>query len=223
MSEIVYLSNVRLSFPKLIEAEGNKDFPNAPKKFGCDLILAPNDPQFAKFMAEIGKCAAEKWKEHANNVLQMIGNDKRLRCWGNGTEKIKKDTFKPYDGYEGMAYISASSDEDRPPQIVGLDGAPIDNANTMQRNAAARKLYGGCFVNAAVRPWAQDNQYGRGMRCQLIAIQFAKDGDAFGEGNADVSGMFGAVQSPQPGAFPPNHQWNGAQQAPQPTKMPWEQ
>lgn len=207
MAENIYLSDVVLSFPKLVEASTNSDFPNSPKKFSVDVILPPNHLGFSQFMGEVGKVAVEKWKENASNVLTVIQNDRRLRCFGNGAEKIKKDTFQPYEGYAGNVYISASSNEDRPPQIVGPDGKPCDNANTMQRTAMARKLYGGCRVNVAVRPWAQDNQFGRGMRCELIAVQFLADGTPFGEAPANVEGMFGTVQTVPPlapaGDIPP--------------------
>ena len=59
-----------------------------------------------------------------------------------------------------------------------------------------RKMYGGCRVNAAVKPWVQANSYGNGIRCDLVAIQFCRDDEAFGEGNVDASGMFGAVSNP---------------------------
>jgi hypothetical protein len=203
MAETIYLTNVRMSFPKLVEAAAMKDYPAAGKKWGADLILDPNDPNFTKFMSEVGKMAAEKWGANADTVLQMVQSDKRNRCFGNGAEKVNKK-FEPYVGYPGMVYISASANEDRPPQIVRpSDGVAIDNLNTLERTAAARKLYGGCYVNAAVRPWAQDNQFGRAIRCELIAIQFLRDGDSFGEGSADVSGMFGAVPEAAAPAFPP--------------------
>ena len=230
MAEVQYLSKVRLSFPKLIEAEAAKDTPNSAKKFGADLILSPNDPQYAKFMGEVGAVATEKWKEHAGNVLQLIQNDRRLRCYGMGAEKIDKKTFKPYVGYEGMAYISASSNEDRPPQMIMPNGDVCDNANTLQRQALARKLYGGCYANVAIRVWPQDNQFGRAIRCELIAVQFAEDGEAFGEGHVDLTGKFGAVQQPAaaapvpgftPGAMSPG--WPNAQPAAAAPKMPWEQ
>ena len=194
MSNVIYITNAVLSFPKLVEALNNSDFPNAPKKFSADLIVAPNNPDFAKFMAEVGAQATEKWKDKAPAILQMIQTDRRLRCYGNGAEKIKKDTMKPYEGYDGMVYVAASSNEDHPPILVNpQDGKEIDNANTLARSAAARKLYGGCRVNAAIRPWLQDNQFGRGIRCELIAIQFLADGTPFGEAPPDISSMFGAV------------------------------
>lgn len=200
MSEIIYLSKVRLSFPKLLEAHASQE--GAAKKFGADLIMAPSDTGFATFMGEVGKMAQEKWKDNGQAVLLMVQNDRKLRCYGSGQEKINKKTFKPYSGYEGMVYVSASSNEDRPPQIIRLDGTAVDPSNTMERLAVGRKLYGGCYVNAAVRPWPQDNQYGRAVRCELVAVQFCCEGEPFGEGDPDVSGMFGAVAGAAPAAGP---------------------
>ena len=203
MSDALYLSNVRLSFPKLIEATAAQGQPNSPKKFGADLIMPPNHPDFARVMEAIGKLASDKWKEQAPQVLQMIQNDRRLRCWGNGSEKIKKLTMKPYEGYQDMVYFTTSMNEDRPPVMVrSEDGKPVDNANTMERTALARKLYGGCYVNAMVSLWIQDNQYGRGIRMNLNAVQFLRDGEAFGDAAPDVEGVFGAVQGAQAPAMP---------------------
>lgn len=194
MANAISFTNVIASFPKLITPESNKDFPNSPKKFALDLIITPDNQAFAQFMEEIGKQAVEKWKDKANLVLQSIQADRRLRCFGNGSEKIKKATMLPYEGYAGMRYISASSNEDRPPIIFKPeDGRAIDNLNTMERTTAARKIYGGCHVNVAVRPWLQDNAAGRAVRCELIAVQFCGDGTPFGDMAPDVTGMFGAV------------------------------
>lgn len=191
MSEVIYLSNVRLSFPKIVEASAPQ--PGADPKYSADLIMAPNDNGYAKFMAEVGSVATEKWKEHAANVLQLIQNDRKLRCYGNGNEKINKKSFQPWEGYVNMVYLTANSNADRPPKIFRADGTAIDNGNTMERQQYARKLYGGCYVNAVVRPWVQDNQFGRAIRCELVALQFAGDGEPFGEGEVDLTGVFGAV------------------------------
>jgi len=56
-------------------------------------------------------------------------------------------------------------------------------------------------VNAAIKPWPQDNKHGRGIRCDLIAVQFANDDTPFGEGAVDASGMFGAVAGAPAGMF----------------------
>lgn len=209
MAEAIQLTNVRLSFPKLIEAMAPQGDPAAEKKFGADFLMEPNHPDYSRFMSEVGKVANDKWKENAGPILQLIQGDRRLRCYGKGVEKVDKKTLKPYAGYETTVYVSGSSDQNHPPMMVDGNGNVVANDNTMARQALARKLYGGCYVNVALRPWCQDNKYGRAIRCEIIAVQFAKDGDAFGEAPPDVTGMFGAVAAP-------------AAAGPAPSKMPWE-
>ena len=200
--EKITLQNVRLSFPKLIEASSQQ--PGSPPKFSADFILPPNHPDFARFMQEVQKMAVETWKEHAQSVLQVCQADRKLRCFGQGAEKIDKKTYKPYGGYDGgVYYISANSNADRPPVMARPDGTLVDASNSMERIELARKLYGGCYVNAVVRPWPQDNQFGRAVRCELVALQFLKDGEAFGEGAVNLTGVFGAVvQAPAPDMTP---------------------
>jgi hypothetical protein len=209
MPKEIYLSNLRLSFPKLVEPVSNSSIPNSDRKYGCDLIFEPGDSQFATVMAEVGSIAAEKWGAKAGAILQMVQNDRRLRCFGAGSEKVDSKTMTPYEGYDGgKTYVAASANEDRAPVMIRLDGTVCDNLNTMERQALARKMYGGCYVNAAISLWAQDNQFGRGIRCQLLAVQFAKDGSPFGDAPPDFTGKFGATAAASapaaaPAGFPP--------------------
>lgn len=193
MSDIIYLSNVRLSFPHIIEPQRRVNEQTGKERisYNCEFIMPKDHAGFAQFMQRYAAMAAEKWKEHANTVMSMIQNDRKSRCYGVGEEKINKKTFQPYDGYVGHVFITAG--RDTAPQVIQADGQPIDPANTMAYQQLARKMYGGCRVNAAVKPWLQENTHGRGIRCDLIAIQFAGDDVAFGEGAPDVTGMFGAV------------------------------
>jgi hypothetical protein len=204
MSDIIFISNARLSFPHLIEPQKQMSENGKERiSYNCELILAPNDPCFAQFMAKVQEMATAKWKEHTQQVLQIVGADRKLRCYGSGAEKVNKKTFAPYDGYAGGVYITCG--RDTPPQVIQADGKPIDPSNTMAYQQLTRGMYGGCYINAAVKPWMQENKYGRGVRCDLIAVQFAKDGEPFGEGAVDASGYFGAVASaPAPAAAAPS-------------------
>lgn len=195
MSDIIYLSNVRVSFPNLVEPKITKNDNGSERAaWSADLIVAPNSPQFQQVMTQVTNAATAEWKERTPMIMQMIQADRKSRCYGNGSEKINKTTLLPYDGYEGNAYVSAISN--RQPQMIQPNGSPVDASNSMAYQAIARSIYGGCYVNAAIRIWPQDNKHGRGIRCDLVAIQFSKDGDAFGGGGADVTGMFGAVAAP---------------------------
>lgn len=188
---VIFLSNVRLSFPHIAEPQQRE---NGKPSYNSEFIMPPNHPGYQQFMQVVGQMAVEKWKEHANNVLQMIYQDRKKRCFGQGSEKVNQKTFKIYDGYENNVYITAG--RDTRPQIIGPDGNAIDPSNTMALMDLAKRMYGGCRVNAAVKPWLQDNQHGRGIRCDFVAIQFFQDDEPFGEGVTDVSGMFGAAPAP---------------------------
>ena len=195
MSDIIYLSNVRVSFPQLVEPKKTTNEKGEVRTaWSADFILPPDSQQYKQVMQQYMTLANEKWKERAQTIMQMIQADRKSRCYGNGSEKINKTTLLPYDGYEGNAYVSAISN--RQPQMIQPNGSPVDASNSMAYQAIARSIYGGCYVNAAIRIWPQDNKHGRGIRCDLVAIQFSKDGDAFGGGGADVTGMFGAVAAP---------------------------
>jgi hypothetical protein len=193
MSEIILLSNVRLSFPHLAEPQRQVNESNGKERisYNCEFIMPQDHAGFQKFMATYAAMALEKWKEHAQTVMGMIQSDRKLRCFGRGEEKVNKKTFQPYDGYAGNVFITAGRDS--APQMIQADGQPIDPTNTMGYQMLARKMYGGCRVNAAVKPWLQENSYGRGVRCDLIAVQFAGDDGAFGEGAVDASKLFGSV------------------------------
>jgi len=200
MSEIVFLSNVRLSFPHLAEPQKQVNETTGATRisYNAEFIMMQNHAGFQQFMARYGELALEKWKEHAQTVMGMIQNDRKTRCYGVGTEKVNKKTFKPYDGYADAGAVFITAGRDSAPQMIQADGSPIDPSNSMAYQQLARKMYGGCRVNAAVKPWVQDNKHGRGIRCDLIAVQFAGDDTPFGEGNVDASNLFGAVAGGAP-------------------------
>lgn len=202
MSEVIYLSDVRLSFPNLVEPQVRVNEQTGEKRisYNCELLMPKEHPGFGQFMQVFANLAAEKGKEHAAALMQMIQSDRKSRCFGAGEEKVNKKTFQPYDGYAGMQFISTGAKN--PPQMFDAAGKVVDSTNTMAWQAVARKLYGGCRVNAAVKPWWQNpnpaKQVGHGIRCDLIGIQFLRDDAPFGEGSVDASGMFGSVAGAAP-------------------------
>lgn len=199
MSDVIFLQNVRLSFPHIAEPQERSASGRTWREWNADFILPADHPGYAKFMETYGKLAQEKWKEHAQQVMQMIHADRNTRAYGDGKERINKKTYEQLDGYQGMMYITASN-KNQMPQIFRTDGTQVEAA--MEAQQIARQMYGGCYVNVAIKLWLQDNEHGRGIRCDLIGIQFAGDGEPFGEGAPDVSGMFGATQAPQQTAAP---------------------
>ena len=210
MSEVIYISNAVCSFPNIAEPQRQKDEAgNTRVAYNMDVLVNPDDPALKLFMRRLGDMALVEWKENAQAAMSMIQADRKQRCYGAGEEKKKATTFQVYEGYAGKVYISASlthvvnpqgviiKGKDRKPQMVDAQGNPIDSENSMVWMPLARKIYGGCKVNVAVKPWVQKNAKGNGFRCDLVAVQFAGDGKPFGEGSSDIApGMFGAVAQP---------------------------
>jgi len=199
--------------------------------YNCDILLPNDHPDLKKFMEQCYQVALATWKENANTVLEMINARSNTRCFGKGDDKRNAKTFQIYDGYDGMTYITASRKlADGAPQMINPDGTALQKIDAQGNpnpeyprlyGEMSRRLYGGCRVNIALKPWPQKaaphNKNTNGIRCDLMAIQFAGDDKPFGEKKElDVSGGFSAVQGIEPIAASPSAQMPAApfQQAP---------
>lgn len=211
----VLLLNVRLSFPSIIEPNVSviKSTGKSISKYRATLLMEPEHPGYKKFMEEVYNLAAEKWKELGKRIVDTI-TEKNKRCFGDGNEQVSQKTMEVYDGYEGMKYITANNDHRV--QIFKPDGQPCDFVkNSMEYQEFARKFYPGCYVNAVVSPWLQDNPdktIGRGVRCTLMGLQFSKHGTEFGRVAEDLTGKFPEVADPfdsvgVPAASPSGDLW----------------
>jgi hypothetical protein len=167
----VKLQNVRLSFADLFEAvqyEGS-----GPFKYRASFLMYPNSKNHKELIAAMKAVAKEEWKDKADAVLANADDDSKLRFIIDGNKKA-------YDGYAGMVAITATRDQAK--------GRPlILDKNKEELSSTSGKPYSGCYVNATVEIWPQNNKYGKTIRAGLLAIQFAKDGDAFGAGSATGS------------------------------------
>ena len=56
-------------------------------------------------------------------------------------------------------------------------------------------IYGGCYVNASISFWGQNNKWGKRVNANLYGIQFSKDGEPFGLGPVDVSEDFDDISN----------------------------
>ena len=155
-SEKIKLTNVRLSFQRLFVPKSFKE--GQPARFEASFLLDPSDKAHAALIKEIKTRAKEVIKE------QWGEKPKSLKvCFGSGDEK-------DYDGYEGQFYIT-SNNRTRP-TVVDRNLQPLVEADG--------KPYSGCYVNGTITLWAQDNQFGKRINANLRAVQFVRDGEAFG-------------------------------------------
>lgn len=160
--EIISLNNVRLSFPALFTAKSVGD---GDPKFGANFILDRkiHATLIAKLEKAIERTALDKFKKKVNL-------SPRNKCLHDGNE----DSVAEKDGYgDDVMYIRASTD--RRPAVVDRDLTPLAEQDS--------KPYAGCYVNATIRLYAWEHKTGgRGVSAGLRAVQFVKDGEAFGAG-----------------------------------------
>jgi hypothetical protein len=157
------INNARLAFPQLFEAKTVNG--EGEPAFSAALLIDPKDPQIPAIKAAIEEVAREKWGAKAEeNMKRIIASDK--------TALHNGDLKSECEGFQGMLYISARNKTR--PLVIDKDKTPL--------NQVDGKPYAGCYVNASIELWAQDNKYGKRINASLRGIQFVKDGDAFAGG-----------------------------------------
>lgn len=152
----IKLQNVRLSFPSLFR---KAVFSGEETKFEGTFLIDKVDQ--ADKIKEIEAAIAALCKEKLKGV--SLKADKI--CLKDGDEI-------EYDGYAGHMSLKASNN--KRPMVLDRDRSPLTEDDN--------RIYSGCYVNAVVELWAQDNTYGKRINGNLLGVQFLKDGEPFGDG-----------------------------------------
>lgn len=161
---------VRLAFPALwtpTSMKPTKENPNPKKQFSATFLVPKGSKTEAAIKEAIDAVAADKWKKDAKEVIASVITNVNKSCWIDG-DSIDK---RRLDGYPGHFALTAKNT--RPPTVLLRNG---DQASESSEGAP----YPGCYVNAQVEIWAQDNAHGRGIRCSLLGVVYHSKGDSFG-------------------------------------------
>jgi hypothetical protein len=183
----ITIRNARLSFPKLFKPDKMPGSEGEPK-YSVTLIL--NKEKDAEMLAELKSAIVatkrDKWGDNPPKGVKL--------CVRDGMEK------EDMDGYgDGVVFFNASNVYSVP--VVDRDRSPLTEKS--------RRPYSGCYVNAVVDLWAQDNQWGKRINARLKAVQFASDGEPFVmETPVDPNEAFKDIAEPGErrfeGEFPPD-------------------
>ena len=165
------IKNARLTFAQNLTVAGTVPGSEGEPKFNCGLLLGADHPQLKDIRDKMIAIAKEKWKEKAGAEFKALEKADRLA--------LHDGDLKPnYEGYPGNFFLSPSAKEiARPTYFGGASGR-----EELDPKQAQRVFYSGCWVNAKVSFWAQDNGFGKRINCTLLAIQFWKHADAFSGG-----------------------------------------
>lgn len=152
----IKLSNVRISFPSVFR---KATFSGEETKFEATFLMDKEGQadKIAEIEGKIDALIKEKLKGvklKADKICLKDGDD------------------IDYAGYAGNMSIKASSA--KRPMVLDRDRSPLTEEDG--------KIYAGCYVNAIIELWAQNNQYGKRINANLLGVQFVKDGEPFADG-----------------------------------------
>jgi len=162
-----HLKNVRLSFPSIFQ---KAVYEGVEGKYEATFLISKKDTEIKKILDDLIKKVISESKV-------KIPSDKV--CLKDGDERFGKDG-EVYDGYEDHWSLKASNE--KRPTVINRDKSPLTEEDEV--------IYAGCYVNAVIDFWVQNNSYGRRLNANLYGVQFLKDGEAFGIGPVDVINDF---------------------------------
>ncbi len=174
----IRIDNVRASFPHLDKpyAKADKDGKMPEPKFGIVAMLDKKTHVAAKDL--ILKVIADMERREDTKVAK----DKKFLRNGDDSDKVE---------YEG--YWTVSARETKRPSVRNRQAEP------MSEKEIADTIYAGCRVSVLIRPWFQDNDFGKRINAGLVAVQFVRDDAQIGEGRIDDEGVFEAVDESSDG------------------------
>lgn len=168
----IKLHNVRLSFPSLFR---KAVFSGEETKFEATFLL--DKTEHADKIKEIQSLIDQMQKDTLKTKLK---EDKICLKDGDGID---------YAGYDGKMSIKASSS--KRPKIIDRDKSQLTEEDG--------RLYAGCYVNAVLELWAQNNQWGKRINANLLGVQFFKDGEPFADGVVATDDDFDAFGDAEDG------------------------
>jgi hypothetical protein len=157
----IKLNNVRLSFPSLFQ---KAQFNGEETKYEATFLL--DKVKHADVIKEIKSVIANKISFELKGA--KVPADKL--CLRDGDEV-------EYDGYSGHMTLKASTK--KRPLVLNKDKSPLTEEDGV--------VYSGCYVNAIIDLWTQNNNYGKRINATLLGVQFAADGEAFSSGGSSAS------------------------------------
>lgn len=199
----VIVLGARLSFASLFQPNEQKQDDGSIRRTWKGNLLIPKDgadkmvgvykgqrmPLLAALKKASAEAKAKKWGDEKN--WPKLKPEKVF---------LRDGDLENWDGYSGNFYISASAQiEDRPAVVTNRkDG----NGRWIEAQPGSQGApYSGCYVNATIIVWCQDNEHGKRVNAQLKAVQFFKDGEAFGAAPTDPNDDFTDDMAGTEGSF----------------------
>jgi hypothetical protein len=163
----ITIEEARASYPHVFEPQENTNEAGVKSLAYSIQLLLPK----ATHRAVKDLCAFRRDELLKENKLAKIAADRVF---------IKDGDTMAKDETEGMWVVSAR--EKNQPALRGRKRDPETGKALRLTPADKSLIFGGCYVSCLIRPWFQGNAYGKRVNAGLVAVQYLRKGEPFGEG-----------------------------------------
>lgn len=180
-----------LNAPKSQAAQQPGQAPSAPKF--SSVLFVPETAQevLQTVQAVMWELVQKEFGQTAQMVWQELAASNKLALRSGATKASQ-------DGFLGNFFINANAKT--PPSLFHKYLKP-DGSGVVELSRPQSVIYSGCYVNVQLNLWVQNNAHGKRVNAELLAVQFAEDGDAFGGGASADTSVFVGVAAPSPAGF----------------------
>jgi hypothetical protein len=180
VNEKVVLRNVTLNFPNLFKATSSPQYPTQKPAFSTQLIIPKGSDAEKAFEAAVVKVAKEQWGDKADKKLKEYRPNKMKFPARDGDDLDDK----PWAVGKVLLTAKRSETAGRPAVVDQLKQPMLEDD---------QRIYSGAVVNASVVVAAQAGQ-NDGIRCQLVAVQYVKNGERLAGGPAATDADFEEIK-----------------------------
>jgi len=163
----VKLTNVRLSFFHGFEARDYKN--NGVFKYTTNCIVEKGSANHKAIEAAMLAATEEKYPQKGAAKLKTFRSSNNTTCYREGNDDDDASAGK-------MIFAAGRQKSKGRPKIVDRNNSPLVEEDG--------KPYSGCYANVVADIWTQTGET-PGVRAELLAIQFVKDGEAFSGGGTN--------------------------------------
>lgn len=149
-NNIIKLENVRLAFVNIFQ---KATFNGNDDKYRVNLLINKNDLNS---------------KNKIDNAINKLLADNKIKLPADKI-CIKDGDFVEYEGFKNCWSINASSSKRI--LVIDRDKTPLAEEDD--------KIYSGCYANALISFWYQNNNFGKRINCAIYGLQFVNHGEPF--------------------------------------------
>lgn len=169
---MIRVDNVRFSYPHVDKAWKKEGDAGEPKFSITGMMPKTTHEEAKTAIAAVMKAVLAEAK------ISVPSDKKFLRDGDAGSSEDDDDVVNSYAGHW---FVNAR--ETNRPALRDKSGKKLDPVEDLE--TIKELFYGGAWGHILIRPWVQNNKHGKRLNAGLVAVMFAKDDTAFGQGRVD--------------------------------------